>query len=318
MRFDSGVWLAVAIARFHGWTSRLAPADLVVLILVVAYTMRRLPYTVRACYPRCSKSYYPRESAQTWAPTASAPSENHLAMLAALVAGGLIAFVTSCVEWLDHHAPAAHRIGPISLRHLSLHAEPSWCGAGARWAWSPSSGFPRTIHPPVFGARAGNAFACNIKPLKSDWKISANATANSGWFRGQSQIQAGDFFTFLGPAAAVKPPCTQTPGSRYRIQDHSLDDQEVVSCRHAARHRHGFSELRSLRTDGLKTSPSPARAQIPARNCQPGHQALAPRPPVPRVARPSQLSGGQQQRVALARIRDSAEVLFVGRTAEQS
>lgn len=99
-----GVVLAVGYLRvFHGWDvpGLGGPLTGSWLILVIAYAMRRLPYTVRACYASLQQIHVSLEEA------AQNLGANHARtfrkvtfplMLGGLVAGGLIAFMTSAVE----------------------------------------------------------------------------------------------------------------------------------------------------------------------------------------------------------------------------
>ena len=99
-----GVVLAVGYLRvFHGWDvpGLGGPLTGSWLILVIAYSMRRLPYTVRACYAALQQIHVSLEEA------AQNLGANQLRtfrkvtlplMLGGLVAGGLISFMTSSVE----------------------------------------------------------------------------------------------------------------------------------------------------------------------------------------------------------------------------
>jgi len=99
-----GVVLAVGYLRvFHGWDvpGLGGPLTGSWLILVIAYAMRRLPYTVRACYAALQQIHVSLEEA------AQNLGADHLRtfrkvtfplMLGGLVAGGLISFMTSAVE----------------------------------------------------------------------------------------------------------------------------------------------------------------------------------------------------------------------------
>jgi iron(III) transport system permease protein len=116
-----GVVLAVGYIRvFHGWDfpGLGAPLTSTWFILVIVYTMRRLPYTVRASYAALQQVHVTLEEA------AQNLGANRLRTLfkvtiplitGGIVAGGLIAFVTSCVE-LSSTIMLVPRIelGPIS------------------------------------------------------------------------------------------------------------------------------------------------------------------------------------------------------------
>jgi iron(III) transport system permease protein len=99
-----GVVLAVGYLRvFHGWDlpGLGAPLTASWLILVIAYTMRRLPYTVRACTAAMQQIPVTFEEAamNLGAPPARAFRRiTAPLMVGGLVAGGLIAFITSSVE----------------------------------------------------------------------------------------------------------------------------------------------------------------------------------------------------------------------------
>src|SRR4030095_9034710 len=99
-----GVVLAVGYLRvFHGWDfpGLGAPLTSTWIILVIAYTMRRLPYTVRASYAALQQVHISlEESAQSLgANRLQTFAKITLPMITGgLVAGGLIGFVTSCVE----------------------------------------------------------------------------------------------------------------------------------------------------------------------------------------------------------------------------
>ena len=99
-----GVVLAIGYLRvFHGWRvpGVEAPLTSLWIILVIAYAVRRLPYTVRAAYATLQQLHVSmEESAQSLgAPPRRTFRRITLPLMArGLVAGGLIAFVTSAVE----------------------------------------------------------------------------------------------------------------------------------------------------------------------------------------------------------------------------
>jgi iron(III) transport system permease protein len=162
-----GVVLAVGYIRvFHGWDfpGLGAPLSSTWVILVVVYTMRRLPYTVRACHAALQQVHVSlEESAQNlgasrlrtfWRVT--------LPLIAGgLVAGGLLAFVTSCVE-LSSTIMLVPRVelGPISYGIYVYMQSPLGRGAGAALGvvaiLMVAAGTYLTHR--VFGARAGGAF----------------------------------------------------------------------------------------------------------------------------------------------------------------
>ncbi|MGZ8495297.1 MAG: ABC transporter permease [Candidatus Binatia bacterium] len=162
-----GVVLAVGYLRvFHGWDfpGLGAPLTSSWIILVVAYTMRRLPYTVRACYAALQQVHISlEESAQNLGANRFRTFVKiTLPMISGgLVAGGLIAFVTSCVE-LASTIMLVPRIelGPISYGIYLYMQSPLGRGAGAALGVVAillvSLGTYLTHR--VFGARAGSAF----------------------------------------------------------------------------------------------------------------------------------------------------------------
>lgn len=116
-----GVVLAVGYLRvFHGWNFPGAGAPLTStwVILVVAYTVRRLPYTVRSCYAALQQVHVSlEESAQNLGANRLRTFFRVTLPLIAggLVAGGLIAFVTSCVEFASTIMLVPRiEMGPIS------------------------------------------------------------------------------------------------------------------------------------------------------------------------------------------------------------
>jgi len=162
-----GVVLAVGYLRvFHGWDFPGAGGPLTSswFILVIAYTMRRLPYTVRACYAALQQVHISlEESAQNLgANRLRTFMRITLPMIAGgVVAGGLIAFVTSCVE-LASTIMLVPRIelGPISYGIYLYMQSPLGRGAGAALGVVAillvSLGTYLTHR--VFGGRAGSAF----------------------------------------------------------------------------------------------------------------------------------------------------------------
>jgi iron(III) transport system permease protein len=162
-----GVVLAVGYIRvFHGWDfpGLAAPLSSTWVVLVVVYTMRRLPYTVRACHAALQQVHVSlEESAQNlgaarlrtfWRVT--------LPLIGGgLVAGGLLAFVTSCVE-LSSTIMLVPRVelGPISYGIYVYMQSPLGRGAGAALGVVAillvAAGTYLTHR--VFGARTGGAF----------------------------------------------------------------------------------------------------------------------------------------------------------------
>ncbi len=162
-----GVVLAVGYLRvFHGWDFPGAGAPLTStwLILVIAYTMRRLPYTVRACYAALQQVHVSlEESAQNLGASRLTTFYKITLPLitGGLVAGGLIAFITSCVE-LSATIMLVPRIelGPISYGIYIYMQSALGRGAGAALGVVAillvSLGTYLTHR--IFGARAGSAF----------------------------------------------------------------------------------------------------------------------------------------------------------------
>jgi iron(III) transport system permease protein len=99
-----GVVLAIGYLRvFHDWDvpGLGQPLTATWLILVIAYAARRLPYTVRAAYATMQQLHVSmEESAQSLgAPPGRTFRRITLPLLTrGLVAGGVIAFITSAVE----------------------------------------------------------------------------------------------------------------------------------------------------------------------------------------------------------------------------
>jgi iron(III) transport system permease protein len=162
-----GVVLAVGYLRvFHGWDfpGLGVPLTSSWIILVVAYTMRRLPYTVRACYAALQQVHISlEESAQNLgANRLRTFIKITLPMIrGGLIAGGLIAFITSCVE-LASTIMLVPRIelGPISYGIYLYMQSPLGRGAGAALGVVAillvSLGTFLTQR--IFGGRAGSAF----------------------------------------------------------------------------------------------------------------------------------------------------------------
>jgi iron(III) transport system permease protein len=133
-----GVVLAVGYIRvFHGWDfpGIGAPLTSTWLILVIVYTMRRLPYTVRACYAALQQVHVTlEESAQNLGANRLKTFLKVTMPLISggIVAGGLIAFVTSCVE-LSSTIMLVPRIelGPISYGIYVYMQSPLGRAAGA-------------------------------------------------------------------------------------------------------------------------------------------------------------------------------------------
>jgi len=162
-----GVVLAVGYLRvFHGWDFPGAGGPLTSswIILVIAYTVRRLPYTVRASYAALQQVHVSlEESAQNLgANRLKTFVKITLPLIAAgLVAGGLIAFVTSAVE-LSATIMLVPKIdmGPISYGIYIYMQSALGRGAGAALGVIAilivSLGTYLTHR--IFGARTGSAF----------------------------------------------------------------------------------------------------------------------------------------------------------------
>jgi iron(III) transport system permease protein len=162
-----GVVLAVGYIRvFHGWDfpGLGAPLTSTWLILVIAYTMRRLPYTVRACYAALQQVHVSlEESAQNLGANRLRTFFRVTLPLISggVVAGGLIAFITSCVE-LSSTIMLVPRIelGPISygiyVYMQSALGRAAGAALGVVAIVMVAVGTYLTHR--VFGARAGSAF----------------------------------------------------------------------------------------------------------------------------------------------------------------
>jgi iron(III) transport system permease protein len=162
-----GVVLAVGYLRvFHGWDfpGLGAPLTSTWIILVVAYTVRRLPYTVRASYAALQQVHVTlEESAQNLgANRLRTFLKITLPLISGgLVAGGLIAFMTTCVE-LSSTIMLVPRIesGPISYGIYIYMQSPLGRAAGAALGVVAialvSLGTYLTYR--VFGGRTGSAF----------------------------------------------------------------------------------------------------------------------------------------------------------------
>jgi iron(III) transport system permease protein len=162
-----GVVLAVGYIRvFHGWDfpGVGAPLTSTWFVLVIVYTARRLPYTVRACYAALQQVHVSLEE------SALNLGANRLRTFfrvtmpligGGLVAGALIAVVTTCVE-LSSTIMLVPRIeyGPISYGIYLYMQSPLGRGAGAALGVVAiimvAAGTYLTHR--VFGARAGSAF----------------------------------------------------------------------------------------------------------------------------------------------------------------
>ncbi|TMA10578.1 MAG: iron ABC transporter permease [Deltaproteobacteria bacterium] len=162
-----GVVIAVGYIRvFHGWDFPGAGAPLTStwFILVIVYAVRRLPYTVRASYAALQQVHVSlEESAQNLGANRLRTffRVTMLFISGGLVAGGLIAFITSCVE-LSSTIMLVPRIelGPISYGIYVYMQSALGRGAGA------ALGVVAILLVAVgtylthrlFGGRAGSAF----------------------------------------------------------------------------------------------------------------------------------------------------------------
>jgi iron(III) transport system permease protein len=162
-----GVVLAVGYLRvFHGWDfpGLSAPLTSTWIVLVVAYTVRRLPYTVRASYAALQQVHLSlEESAQNLG-----ANRLHTFMRitlplisGGLIAGGLIAFITSCVE-LSSTIMLVPRIesGPISYGIYVYMQSPLGRAAGAALGVIAIAlvALGTYLTYRVFGGRTGSAF----------------------------------------------------------------------------------------------------------------------------------------------------------------
>jgi iron(III) transport system permease protein len=162
-----GVVLAVGFIRvFHGWDfpGIGRPLTSSWIILVIAYTVRRLPYTVRASYAALQQVHVSlEEAAQSLGANRFKTYWKVTVPLIAggLVAGGLIAFVTSCVE-LASTIMLVPRIelGPISYGIYIYMQSPLGRSAGAALGVVAIVlvGVGTYLTHRVFAGRAGTAF----------------------------------------------------------------------------------------------------------------------------------------------------------------
>jgi iron(III) transport system permease protein len=162
-----GVVLAVGYIRvFHGWDfpGVGAPLTSTWFVLVIVYTVRRLPYTVRACYAALQQVHVSlEESAQNLGANRLRTFLKVTTPLISggLIAGGLIAFITSCVE-LSSTIMLVPRIelGPISYGIYIYMQSALGRGAGAALGVVAillvAAGTYLTHR--VFGGRTGSAF----------------------------------------------------------------------------------------------------------------------------------------------------------------
>ncbi|HEU4341999.1 MAG TPA: iron ABC transporter permease [Candidatus Binatia bacterium] len=162
-----GVVLAVGYIRvFHGWDfpGVGAPLTSTWFVLVIVYTVRRLPYTVRACYAALQQVHISlEESAQNLGANRLRTFLKVTTPLISggLIAGGLIAFITSCVE-LSSTIMLVPRIelGPISYGIYVYMQSALGRGAGAALGVVAillvAAGTYLTHR--VFGGRTGSAF----------------------------------------------------------------------------------------------------------------------------------------------------------------
>jgi iron(III) transport system permease protein len=162
-----GVVLAVGYLRvFHGWDvpGLGGPLTGSWLILVIAYTMRRLPYTVRACYAALQQIHPSlEEAAQNLGATRGRTFRKVTfpLMLGGLVAGGLISFMTSSVE-LASTIMLVSRIemGPIAYGIYVYMQSAIGRGAGAALGMVAILLVAICTYATnrIFGGRSGSAF----------------------------------------------------------------------------------------------------------------------------------------------------------------
>ena len=162
-----GVVLAVGYLRvFHGWDfpGLGAPLTSTWVILVVAYTVRRLPYTVRSCYAALQQVHVNlEESAQNLgANRLRTFARVTLPLIAGgLVAGGLIAFVTSCVEFASTIMLVPRiEMGPIAYGIYLYMQSPlgRYSGAALGVVAILLVSFGTYLTHRVFGGKTGSAF----------------------------------------------------------------------------------------------------------------------------------------------------------------
>jgi iron(III) transport system permease protein len=162
-----GVVLAVGYLRvFHGWDvpGLGGPLTGSWLILVIAYSMRRLPYTVRACYAALQQIHVSLEEAAQSLGANQPRTFRRVTfplMLGGLVAGGLISFMTSAVE-LSSTIMLVPKIelGPISYGIYVYMQSAIGRGAGAALGVVAIVlvALSTYVTNRVFGGRSGSAF----------------------------------------------------------------------------------------------------------------------------------------------------------------
>jgi iron(III) transport system permease protein len=162
-----GVVLAVGYLRvFHGWDlpGLGGPLTGSWLILVIAYTMRRLPYTVRACYAALQQIHPSLEEAAQNLGATRARTFRKVTfplMLGGLVAGGLISFMTSSVELASTIMLVSRiELGPIAYGIYVYMQSAVGRGAGAALGMIAILLVAACTYATnrIFGGRSGSAF----------------------------------------------------------------------------------------------------------------------------------------------------------------
>ena len=315
-----GVVLAVGYLRvFHGWDfpGLGAPLTSSWLILVIAYTMRRLPYTVRACYAALQQVHISLEE------SAQSLGANRLQTFAkitlplisgGLVAGGLIGFVTSCVE-LSSTIMLVPRIelGPISYGIYIYMQSPLGRGAGAALGVvaillvSLGTYLTHRIFRRSRGQRLQDLTMMQPAEVRLD---GIGKSYGEQWVVRDVNlhIRRGEFFTFLGPSGCGKTTLLRIIAG-FVFPDEgtvSLDGQPVnhvppwqrnvglVFQNYALWPHMTVFENVAFGLRERKVARSEIEPRVMETLKQVDLQGTENR-------RPSQLSGGQQQRVALAR-----------------
>ena len=314
-----GVVLGVGYLRvFHGWDFPGADGPLTSswFILVIAYTMRRLPYTVRACYAALQQVHISlEESAQNL-------GANRLRTFTKITLAADLRRVDRRRAYrfrdvvrgivVDDHSRAAHRARTDCLRNLPLHAKPPGPRRRRRtWRCRDLARFARhlpnasDIRRPLRQRLPHLA----MKPAEVRLEKISKSYGDQWVVRDVSlRIREGEFFTFLGPSGCGKTTLLRMIAGFVEPDEGSiyLDDQPVNQVPPWRRdvgmvfqnyalwpHMTVFENV----AFGLRERKVP-RGEVKTRVANALHQVDLKGT---EGRRPSQLSGGQQQRVALAR-----------------
>ena len=337
-----GIVLAIGYLRFFKGVTLPCTDTLLTrtwVLIMLAYAVRRLPYALRACSPRCSRSTCrsrrrPRASAPTKLShdpprRRAADGRRHPRRLRHQLhhRGGRTVG--------DHPADLGRVAGADELRHLPLHAERrrARAGRGARRArhrwWSPSAPGCRTSSSNAacarpLAARRETVRRAGAGPSREEHGMTTRDEEGGGRMpQHPARLRPHRGAQGRQPAAsspASSSRCSGPSGSGkstllrliagFNRQQHGqllVDGKDIGGIAAArAQHRHGVPELRAVAApDGVRQRRlRPGRAQGAAR---PRSRGAWPRRwrlvglAAYAQRRPNQLSGGQQQRVALAR-----------------